>query len=281
MQTYILQAVTPLHVGDGAAIGAVKLPLTRERHTGWPVVPGSSIKGALRQRAGETLSELEADAIVRAFGPKPDAEDAGAGRVRFGPAQLLALPTRCLKGTFVLLTCPLALGRVARMVGGDDCPSALPSVPPGALAASPELEVGIDSKGLMDDSAVTGVVVLEEITLALRADPLVAAWAAWLGRWTDDGASLARLAVVHEDLFSHAVRYWTPARTRTRIGTDGTVADGQLFSVETLPPETLLFGQVDPAGFAAPLLPEDDELWQLGGQRSVGCGRVVWHRRSA
>lgn len=281
MQTYILQAVTPLHVGDGAAIGSVNLPLTRERHTGWPVVPGSSLKGALRQRAvwGRAPDD---PALLEAFGSEPEAPELTAGRVRFGQAQLLALPTRSLRGTFVLLTCPLALGRMARLCAGEQRPPALPDVPPGVIAAAPALEIGLATSGLIDDPQARGLVILEEISLALRADPRVAAWADWLRRWTGEGAPLGRLAVVHEDLFTHAVRWWTPARTRSSVdpGT-GTVAHGKLFSVESLPPETLLWGQLEAYDTDAGLLPDDDELWQLGGQRSVGCGRVVWYRRES
>ena len=38
---------TPLHVGAGSAVGVVDLPVMRERHTGYPVIPGSSLKGVL------------------------------------------------------------------------------------------------------------------------------------------------------------------------------------------------------------------------------------------
>jgi CRISPR-associated protein Cmr4 len=39
---------TPLHVGAGSAVGAIDQPIQRERHTGFPLIPGSSIKGVLR-----------------------------------------------------------------------------------------------------------------------------------------------------------------------------------------------------------------------------------------
>ena len=38
---------TPLHVGAGASVGAVDLPIVRERHTRFPVIPGTSLKGVL------------------------------------------------------------------------------------------------------------------------------------------------------------------------------------------------------------------------------------------
>ena len=38
---------TPLHVGAGSSVGAVDQPIFRERHTRFPVIPGSALKGVL------------------------------------------------------------------------------------------------------------------------------------------------------------------------------------------------------------------------------------------
>ena len=43
-----IHALTGLHPGSGTALGVVDLPVQRERHTQWPVIPGSSLKGILR-----------------------------------------------------------------------------------------------------------------------------------------------------------------------------------------------------------------------------------------
>lgn len=40
---------TPLHAGSGSDLGIVDLPIQRERHTGFPEIEGSSLKGALRE----------------------------------------------------------------------------------------------------------------------------------------------------------------------------------------------------------------------------------------
>ena len=36
---------TPLHVGAGASVGAIDQPIIRERRTGFPIIPASSLKG--------------------------------------------------------------------------------------------------------------------------------------------------------------------------------------------------------------------------------------------
>ena len=77
MTVRLLQAVTSVRVGEGKGLGAMDLPVSRERHTRWPFLPGSSLKGALRSRAEVLLSAPPA-ALTSLFGspPPPDGERA-------------------------------------------------------------------------------------------------------------------------------------------------------------------------------------------------------------
>ena len=43
-----LQAISPLHAGTGQGVGAIDLPIAREKATDIPMVPGSTLKGVLR-----------------------------------------------------------------------------------------------------------------------------------------------------------------------------------------------------------------------------------------
>lgn len=43
-----IYTLTPLHAGSGSEISVIDLPIQRERHTGFPIVWGQSLKGALR-----------------------------------------------------------------------------------------------------------------------------------------------------------------------------------------------------------------------------------------
>ena len=43
-----VHALSPLHVGIGQGVGLIDLPIAREKATGLPILPGSSLKGALR-----------------------------------------------------------------------------------------------------------------------------------------------------------------------------------------------------------------------------------------
>jgi CRISPR-associated protein Cmr4 len=48
---------TPLHVGSGTSVDVVDLPIMRERITGFPVIPSTSLKGVLREEARQQLGE--------------------------------------------------------------------------------------------------------------------------------------------------------------------------------------------------------------------------------
>jgi CRISPR-associated protein Cmr4 len=109
---------TPLHVGAGSSVGAIDQPIIRERHTGFPVIPGTSLKGVLRDTATrDETAKADVDAIFgEGFGSGSD--NFSAGRVSFGEAKLQAFPVRSAKGGFAFVTCPLALERFQREHGG-------------------------------------------------------------------------------------------------------------------------------------------------------------------
>ena len=53
-----LRVLTGLHIGGSSgfsAIGAVDSPVVRDKRTGWPIVPGSSLKGKLRALLARSL----------------------------------------------------------------------------------------------------------------------------------------------------------------------------------------------------------------------------------
>ena len=51
----LVHAMSPLHAGTGHSVGAIDLPIARERPTGIPLIPGSSLKGALRARSADPV----------------------------------------------------------------------------------------------------------------------------------------------------------------------------------------------------------------------------------
>ena len=105
---YLIHALSPLHAGTGQSVGAIDLPIARERPTGIPLVPGSSVKGALRARCEDEPLR------VTIFGPESANASDHAGAVQFSDARLLLLPVRSISGTFAWVTSPYLLQRFAR-----------------------------------------------------------------------------------------------------------------------------------------------------------------------
>ncbi|RME27933.1 MAG: type III-B CRISPR module RAMP protein Cmr4 [Deltaproteobacteria bacterium] len=279
MTTLLLQAITPVHVGDGTAVGSVDRPILRERHTGWSTLPGSSLKGAAR--AWAERADRDADAIARIFGPD---DSSAAGLVRFGPAVLLLAPVRAAKGGFLLLTCPLALARFARAAGLE---AAVPTPGPDvALLAGKSADCVVPTRGVGDH--VEGVVILEDLAWPVRRDEAVGDWAALLRQWLGDDAPMEHLCVVADDVFAHAARAWCGVRTRAAVDpTTGVVEEGKLFTIEAANPDTVwwcdlsmslrLGDDLDPWS----VLPPVGQAWTVGGGATYGQGRICWHRRQA
>ncbi|MCD6335101.1 MAG: type III-B CRISPR module RAMP protein Cmr4, partial [Candidatus Latescibacteria bacterium] len=113
-----LFARTPLHIGAGSSVGAIDQPVVRERHTRFPVIPGSSLKGVLSDLwdSGGIGNRTEEGTWL--FGAE-DSNNASAGALLIGEGKLLAFPIRSAKGSFAWITCPLALSRFKRDAGSS------------------------------------------------------------------------------------------------------------------------------------------------------------------
>ncbi len=133
-----LYTETPLHAGSGSDLGIVDLPIQRERHTSFPKIESSSLKGALREDfesngieisiGGNKFRVNENDPkrskkqgvgigfpLTLAFGPEgDDSSSAHAGALGFTDARLLLFPVKSMKGVFVWITCPAVLRRFER-----------------------------------------------------------------------------------------------------------------------------------------------------------------------
>ncbi|MBC7325896.1 MAG: type III-B CRISPR module RAMP protein Cmr4, partial [Moorella sp. (in: Bacteria)] len=129
-----LLAETSLHPGSGQTAGVIDLPVAREAATGYPVIVGSSLKGALRERAEQAWGR-DNGKIDEVFGSQEN-----AGAVAVTDARLLLLPVRSLSGHYKWVTCPYLLERYQRDGELAGVPVAAPPLPvtpqPGqALAA--------------------------------------------------------------------------------------------------------------------------------------------------
>src|SRR5262249_39373692 len=112
-----IHAQTSLHPGSGTALGTVDLPIQRERHTQWPVIPGSTLKGILRDACRPPPNGADWQKWLAVFGPETHEADAHAGALSLTDARILAFPIRSLKGVFAWVTCNAVLRRFTRDIG--------------------------------------------------------------------------------------------------------------------------------------------------------------------
>lgn len=209
---------TPLHVGAGASVGAVDQPVIRERHTRFPVIPGSSIKGVLRDALADSDNSREV------FG-----EQDYAGGISFGEARLLAFPVRSAKGAFAFAVSPVTLQRFARDAGID---IKVPAIADMTCMAGDKL--------VFDGKAV----VLEEYRFAV-AGQFPKEWEDRLTGLLSDavlsGAS-GRFVLISDTDLSYFAENACQVSQHVRIDDrTGTADDGGLFNEETVPSECLFY----------------------------------------
>lgn len=117
-----MYAVTPCHAGSGSSLGVVDLPIQRERHTNWPVIQSSGMKGAMRAHfdkfkdnisVKEQIDQFDKVITSYVFG-SDEANNAYAGSLSISDAKILAFPMRSNVSPFVWITCPAVLKRLAK-----------------------------------------------------------------------------------------------------------------------------------------------------------------------
>ncbi len=99
----LLYALSSVHVGSGDDLNYIDLPIQREKHTNFPKIEASSLKGSVRQAMGESSD------VNRIMG-NHDNGDIGSA-VSFSDARLLFFPIKSAKGVFAYATCPLVINR--------------------------------------------------------------------------------------------------------------------------------------------------------------------------
>lgn len=149
-----LRAATSIHVGAGETGSLIDLPVMREAATGYPFLPGSAMKGAMRDHwrivearklmekkrkhydalalaKGDpelawSLALKDADQLAWVTTPSPGGttkspgvttlfgKQDDSGKLLVGDARLAFLPMRSLNHAFVWVTCPNVLERIKR-----------------------------------------------------------------------------------------------------------------------------------------------------------------------
>ena len=288
-QLYVIHALTAMHPGTGQGAGLIDLPVARERATDHPFVPGSSLKGVLRDRSRDLLGgDNKGSRTWALFGPDTDNASAYAGALQPTDAKVLLFPVQSDRGTFAWVSCPYALERLARDSMGVFTTglSAPLQVRAGQVHVAHDEALHVGNNRVVLDGLpferVTGKLGMLADKLSSLVFPVGGAHAQHYTAWNQ--MMRERLCVVDDDSFTWFVKNATEVRARVRINDDtGTVEPGGLWYEESLPPETVLAGVV---GLGSnPHVGAGAEVWsdlnkvvkdpmQVGGNASVGQGLV-------
>ncbi len=283
-----VHALSPLHAGTGQGVGVIDLPIAREKATDLPFLPGSSIKGTLRDSCANSSDRK------KVFGPDTDQADEHAGSAQFADARLLLLPVRSLAGTFAWVTSPYILHRFQRDAGDAGAvglPTAIPVIDAALQEPERQCRVALEGSRICLAGATPLQVCLEDLDLDAVADAAVTAWAQWIGdrvflpgeaAWQTLLAE--RFCVVHDDVLTFLLQTATEITARIKMLADKkTVQKGGLWYEEALPAETILASLVVATPVKAAGVNSADDVFaileeltgktmQLGGKATVGRG---------
>jgi CRISPR-associated protein Cmr4 len=306
---YFLLARSALHVGSGDGAGMIDLPFIREKATGLPVIPGSGVKGVLRdahERTAESkTTEIEKAAarkdVIDLFGSDyrddPDQSEMQSGMLAIDDAFLLCMPVRSMKGTFAWVTCPFALRRLKRSLGQTEITVPEKETHPkdyrvpqptrnDNIIATDEILEGNGQRALLEEL---------ELISALQDDDTQAhyQWAKWLtetavedGQWREDLQK--RFAIVSDEVFAFLTETATDVRARIRLGASGAAENKALWYEELMPADTLFWGHWNVMPVKAARLTTDKAAARVlnqplivGGKQTVGRGLVDFRRLPA
>lgn len=268
-----VHAYSSVHVGTGQSVGAIDLPIIREKSTNIPYIPGSSLKGVLRDRF-ENTKQNHSKMVETIFGSSPEESKettatGSAGYAHFGDARLVFLPIRSMSGTFAYATSPLLLERLSRDLSlcGDVCDlSALFAIQSVGhvhiIPTSSALVYRIhnESRVILDEFDLKPMQSSTEVSSAFATlrERVVAPLLTWESAGGENDAKKAkkldaeknafmnRVCIVHDDLMSFLLERATEVTTHIRLEAETkTVQKGALWTQEALPAETILLALVN------------------------------------
>jgi CRISPR-associated protein Cmr4 len=297
--TIAIKTLSPLHCGTGSGMNDIDLPVARHKVSGHPVIPGSTIKGVLKDEYlnGKTSLDISDKAAVKAIFGDPDKGNTFASAISIEDGLLVALPVRSYFGTFGYLASPYTLQQFKKALVRSGVKEVLPALP----AVS-----GIDPEKnsyrvlLTKDSLLVqnGNVLLEEMDLSVEegnADD----WANCIAGYfcenkEDKEVFVKRFAVVDDNVLNFLCDTALPVDARISIDEEtGTVKQGALWYEESVPPEALFMSVVGmdrSYKSGKDIKPySDDELFkiftgnkpvkelyvQMGGKATTGKGFVA------
>lgn len=232
----VMYAVTPCHAGSGSALGVVDLPIQRERHTGYPMIQSSGVKGAFRANFDHFKNKIEKKDQIKEFDNLADSifgtskENGYAGSLSVSDAKILAYPMRSNVSPFVWITCPTILSRLSKDL----------EIANFSSFDSTKFKVEKDDEAvvLSGGEKLKGAVLLEDYEVKAGS-----------GKKIDEFQKIApyfkdaeRLLLVSDEVFNYAVTNCTQIMAQIQIDSSkGTTREGSLRYQEELPSDTIMY----------------------------------------
>ena len=259
-------------------MNVVDLPVQRERHTQWPTVPASTLKGVLRS----SHQAADQEWVQAAFGSESNNDNANAGAISVSDARIIAFPVRSLKGIFAWTTCPAILDRLRRDL-------TIAKYPPIEFSdfsrvSGNQILCPKDSPLLIKHSQM----LLEEFDFERVGDDQ------GLGNWIAEHSVIdqatanriqSHIVVLPDDAFGYFVRHATEVSARIALDSETrTVKKGALFWEEHLPPETIFYALISSTNsrretyrakatdIIQRICNETSTTLQIGGNSTLGKG---------
>lgn len=276
-----LYCETAMHAGAGTGVGRVDLPIQREGHTGFPKIESSSLKGSLREHF-EEIPGVPNQTVNDLFGPE---DTSNIGLLGLTDARLLLFPIRSAKGIFAFITCPHILNKLKSdyLMMGEQFEITGNIIPN-------ENEVIYNGTSLSVNYGGRDSIMLEEFVFdVINLDTTInnIKYNEWLAAVCPDAYKdevLDKVVIVRDTIFQKLVSIYTEVITRNHIDNDtGVVKDGQLFTEEYLPCNSVMYymamfgnGASDTTSFDSFLTNmNENKLFRIGGGATIGKGFVT------
>lgn len=235
----VMYAVTPCHAGSGSALGVVDLPIQRERHTNWPIIQSSGVKGAFRANFDFYKDKIKDKGQIKDFEKiansifgSESTSDGFAGSLSISDARILAFPMRSNVSPFVWITCPAVLKQFARNL----CVAGKQEYVDFKIVDVAEDKAYILSENFPNNAEV----LLEDCEVKIEKD--------FGGKETakklvgEYFKAAERLLLVSDEVFDYGVSNCTQIMAQIKIDQKtGTTSDGSLRYQEELPCDTIMY----------------------------------------
>ncbi len=277
-----LLAETSIHPGAGQDTGFVDLPVAREAATDYPVIVGSSLKGALRDlkyqveyaAAMKVTNGLTGDEQEKAAAKKTATSvteqvfgrQENAGNLLVSDARLVLLPVRSLTSHYKWVTCPHLLERLERdRKRADSNGQAIDSTGP--------------DKGQYQGTGPDAL-YLEEREFKRSVDlpaGVIDQLSSLIAHQEARNRLKEQVVILHNDDFAWFARYGLAINARNKLDPNTKVTTGGgLWYEETIPPDSLFYCLLAERGEGAlnsiRSLFANRPFLQVGGNETVGQG---------